>query len=189
VNLFDFDDPPVTSTTSNQTISNDFGKKKKIYSFFCFLKYVYHYFVYINIYLKKKFFFIDDDFQDFQSAPPLMPSSQRSSISLQSSNLTGLQNNSVPPIQSISNIKLVQPISNVQSPIQPNVNVSSGINNNLLDDFLGPVSTPQSTNLSINTPKPSSTSLNTSQPINTFNITKPISPTTPKQVIIKEYIF
>uniref|UniRef100_A0A1D1Z9W8 ENTH domain-containing protein C794.11c n=1 Tax=Anthurium amnicola TaxID=1678845 RepID=A0A1D1Z9W8_9ARAE len=145
VNLFDFDDPPITSATSNQTISNDF----------------------------------DDDFQDFQSAPPLMPSSQRSSISLQSSNLTGLQNNSVPP--TISNLKLVQPTSNVQSSIQPNVNVSSGINNNLLDDFLGPVSTPQSTNLSINTPKSASTSLNTSQPINTFNISKPISPTTPKQ--------
>jgi len=143
INLFDFDDPPVTSTA--QTTSNDF----------------------------------DDDFQDFQSAPPLMPSSQRSSISLQSSNLTGLQNNPVP--QPITNLKLVQPISNVQSLIQPNANVSSGINNNLLDDFLGPVSTPQSTNLSINTPKPSSTSLNTSQPINAFNITKPISPTTPKQ--------
>ncbi|CAB4402482.1 unnamed protein product [Rhizophagus irregularis] len=144
VNLFDFDDPSVTSATSNQTTSNDF----------------------------------DDDFQDFQSAPP-MPSSQRSSISQSS----GLQNNSVPSIQPITNLKLVQPISNVQSPTQPNVNVSSGINNNLLDDFLGPVSAPPSTNLPINTQKASSTSLNTSQPINAFNTTKPISPTTPKQNI------
>jgi hypothetical protein len=131
----------------------------------------------IHIYLKKKSFFIDDDFQDFQSAPP-MPSSQRSSISQPS----GLQNNSVPSIQPITNLKLVQPISNVQSPTQPNVNASSGINNNLLDDFLGPISTPPSTNLPINTQKPSSTSSNTSQPINAFNTTKPISPTTPKQV-------
>ncbi|CAG8472956.1 8307_t:CDS:2 [Funneliformis caledonium] len=113
VNLFDFDDPPVTSTTSNQAASNDF----------------------------------DDDFQDFQSAPPLMPSSQRSSISLQ-----------------------------------------SGINNNLLDDLLGPVSTTQSTNLSINTPKPSSTPLNTSQPISVINATKPISPTTPKQNVNNQNI-
>ncbi|RIA90733.1 hypothetical protein C1645_737624 [Glomus cerebriforme] len=149
VNLFDFDDPLVTSTTSNQTTSNDFDDV--------------------------------DDFQDFQSAPPLMPSSQRSSISLQSSNLSGLQNNSVPSIQPITNLKLVQPVSNVQLPIQNNANVSPGTNNNLLDDLLGPVSTLQSTNLPINTPKPSSTSLNTSQPINAFNITKPISPTTPKQ--------
>ncbi|GBB85622.1 hypothetical protein RclHR1_01210030 [Rhizophagus clarus] len=117
----------------------------------------------------------DDDFQDFQSAPP-MPSSQRSSISQSS----GLQNSPVSSIQPITNLKLVQPTSNVQSSFQPNVNVSSGINNNLLDDFLGPVSTPPSTNLPINTQKPSSTS-NISQPINVFNTTKPISPTTPKQ--------
>jgi hypothetical protein len=111
-----------------------------------------------------------------------MPSSQRSSISLQSSN----QNNSIPQIQSI---KLVQPISNVQQPIQPNANVSSGTSNNLFDDLLGPVSTPQSTNLSINTPKPSSsTSSNISQPINAFNTTKPISPTTPKQVGYKYFL-
>lgn len=138
------------------------------------------------IYLKKNHF-IDDDFQDFQSAPP-MPSSQRSSISQSS----GLQNNSNPSIQPITNLKLVQPISHIQSSTQPNVNVSSGINNNLLDDFLGPVSASPSTNLPINTQKPSSTSSNTSQPINAFNTTKPISPTTPKQVsnlVVLKYLF
>lgn len=143
VNLFDFDDPPVTSTTSNQAASNDF----------------------------------DDDFQDFQSAPPLMPSSQRSSISLQS----GSQFNSISPIQPNTNVKPIQPISNVQS-------LNAGINNNLLDDLLGPVSTTQSTNLSINTPKPSSTPLNTSQPISVINATKPISPTTPNQNVNNQNI-
>jgi hypothetical protein len=48
VNLFDFDDPPVTSTTSNQTVSNDFGMK---ISYVLFIKHFYFILKKIFIYM------------------------------------------------------------------------------------------------------------------------------------------
>ncbi|CAG8626082.1 19067_t:CDS:2, partial [Racocetra fulgida] len=101
VNLFDFDDTP---TNTNPALQNDFGSMQTA--------------------------FIDDDFQDFQSAP-LTTSSQRSSISMNSSNLAGFQFTSVPKPNT-------QPINNVNVP-KNNANVPQA-NNNLLDDLLGPVS-------------------------------------------------
>ncbi|CAG8692441.1 24088_t:CDS:2, partial [Racocetra persica] len=146
VNLFDFDDTPTTNT--NPTLQNDFGAMQTA--------------------------FIDDDFQDFQSAP-LTTSSQRSSISMNSSNLTGLQFTSVPKPNT-------QPINNVNVP-KNNANVPQA-NNNLLDDLLGPVSpvtTTPSTGLPMITPTNSITnSANQTHSTSTLN-SKPTSPTTPKQ--------
>ncbi|CAG8541328.1 10230_t:CDS:2, partial [Cetraspora pellucida] len=148
-NLFDFDDTPTTNL--NSTLQNDFGAMQTAF-----------------IDLK-----LDDDFQDFQSAP-LTSSSQRSSVSMNSSNLAGLQFTPAPKPNT-------QPINNIN--VQKNNANAPQANNNLFD-LLGPVSpatTTPSTGLPPITPTNSIINpANQTHSTSTLN-SKPTSPTTPKQ--------
>ncbi|RIB12974.1 hypothetical protein C2G38_2019473 [Gigaspora rosea] len=153
VNLFDFDDTP--NTNSNSVPQNDFGSMQ-------------------TAFIDSK---LDDDFQDFQSAPLTTPS-QRSSISMNSSNLTGIQFTSVPK----SNI---QPVNHVN--VAKNNTSSPQVNNDLFDLFgpvspVAPVATTPSTSLPMVTPTNIiSNPINQTHSTSTLNSKPMISPTTPKQ--------
>ncbi|CAG8605748.1 7802_t:CDS:2 [Acaulospora morrowiae] len=137
VNLFDFGETP-NSISNPSTFTNDFGTLQSAA--------------------------VDEEFQEFQSAPSPVPSSQRSSITQPPSSLAGLQINPVPQVHPIVN----------NSASSATVN-KPGVNNNLLDDLLGPspVIASQSTSLPVVTG-----SINSTLPISP---TKTNSPTTPKQ--------
>ncbi|CAG8670368.1 16977_t:CDS:2, partial [Dentiscutata heterogama] len=143
INLFDFDDAP--NTNPNSAPQSDFGAMQTA--------------------------FIDDDFQDFQSAPLTTPS-QRSSISMNSTNLTGLQFTSAPKTN-------IQPVNNSNVP-KNNTNAPQ-VNNDLFD-LLGPVSPVTTTPSTMITPTNTvGNPTNQTHSTSTLNSKPMVSPTTPKQ--------
>ncbi|CAG8458634.1 119_t:CDS:2 [Ambispora gerdemannii] len=98
VNLFDFETPPIVES-KRDSIGNEFSHVKSI----------------------------DDDFQDFQSAPVLAPPSQRPSITIQHQQLH-------------SDLTNAKSHMSQDNPVAPSLKQSVEVNNNLIDDLLGPVS-------------------------------------------------
>ncbi|CAG8542866.1 4539_t:CDS:2, partial [Ambispora leptoticha] len=101
VNLFEFETSP-TVESKRDSIGNEFSHVKSKLS-------------------------VDDEFQDFQSAPALAPPSQRSSITIQHPQLHS----------DLTNTKSQMSQGNT---IAPSLKTSVEANNTLIDDLLGPVS-------------------------------------------------